>query len=159
MSWAWISRFLFDHLFNTILMVLLLNIVFGLVIDTFSEMRAETERRMEDMETKCTMCDLPAGKFDQIGMGFKAHIAWEHNVWDYFMLFAFLQRKNSLEFTGIESYIDKKLSDLNEAKDIFPIHKAISLARATGDGNMDYDGDDDEDDIEALAASQQASPQ
>ena len=67
----WYYRFAFDHLFNILLMVLLLNIVFGLVIDTFSEMRAEAERRDIDMLTTCTICDLPAGDFDQAGLGFK----------------------------------------------------------------------------------------
>jgi len=126
-SWAFTIRFCFDHFFNIILMVLLLNIVFGLVIDTFSEMRAEADRRQDDMKSRCTICDLPAGQFDQVGLGFKAHVAWEHNLWSYYFFFAFLRHKDPLDYSGIESYVAEKLKDPAEAKSIWPIHRALSL--------------------------------
>jgi len=79
------------------------------------------------MLTKCTICDLPAGSFDQTGLGFKAHVRWEHNVWDYYYLFAYLQLKDDLEYSGVESDIARRLLDPSEAKTIFPVHQATCL--------------------------------
>jgi len=137
-GWKFWPRFVYDHLFNISLMVLLLNIVFGLVIDTFSEMRAEAEAIRADMESKCTICDLPAARFETSGNGFLAHRNFDHNMWDYYFLFAFLHRKNDLEFTGIESYLNGKLDDIHEAKSIFPIHAALVFS------GMQIDDEDEE---------------
>ena len=38
---------LYDHLYNIVLMILLLNIVFGVVLDTFAEMRNDKDAEIQ----------------------------------------------------------------------------------------------------------------
>jgi len=127
LSLDYVERFIFDHMFNLILMVLLLNIVFGLVIDTFSEMRSENDKILDDMQLRCTMCDIPASRFESAGESFRAHISFDHNIWDYYYMFAYLHRKNELEFTGVESYLHNRINDQHLALSVFPTQRALVL--------------------------------
>lgn len=46
----------FDTLFNIIILVILINIVSGIIIDKFGELRQMENDRMEDIEDKCFIC-------------------------------------------------------------------------------------------------------
>ena len=49
-------RFLFDNLFNALLMIILLNIVLGIIIDTFGALREELANYTEDLSSLCFIC-------------------------------------------------------------------------------------------------------
>jgi hypothetical protein len=49
----WI-RFLLDMSFFALVTILLINILFGIIIDTFAELRDQKKDLMEDMRTTCT---------------------------------------------------------------------------------------------------------
>ena len=52
------GRLAYDSVFNLILLTILLNVTAGLIINTFSTLRDETEQKLEDMTNKCTVCGL-----------------------------------------------------------------------------------------------------
>eukprot|EP00656_Telonema_subtile_P003821 TRINITY_DN11731_c0_g1_i2.p1 TRINITY_DN11731_c0_g1~~TRINITY_DN11731_c0_g1_i2.p1 ORF type:complete len:425 (-),score=119.83 TRINITY_DN11731_c0_g1_i2:42-1316(-) len=121
-----LGRFIFDHLFNILLMILLLNILFGIIIDTFALLRDENEQRKRDMLHSCTICSISKSTFDrQTPLGHTYHIKGEHNMWHYCCLFWHLKSKTDTEYTGIESYLAEStgMGDLR----CFPVHRAMSL--------------------------------
>eukprot|EP00658_Telonema_sp_P-2_P035749 TRINITY_DN25955_c0_g2_i4.p1 TRINITY_DN25955_c0_g2~~TRINITY_DN25955_c0_g2_i4.p1 ORF type:complete len:265 (-),score=86.32 TRINITY_DN25955_c0_g2_i4:376-1170(-) len=145
------ARFLYDHLFNVLLLILLLNIVFGVVIDTFADMRNQTDALQDDKTVFCTVCSCPSARFENVGRGFDYHIKYEHNMWDYYALFAYLIKKNPLEFTGIESYLYTQITQ-KDPYSIFPVNKSLTL-ESTGYSNLYYELEEFDDPPEAPAIS------
>ena len=54
----YVSRIFFDSLFYIIVGILLLNIVTGLMVDSFSALRADAEERATIMSDSCFICSL-----------------------------------------------------------------------------------------------------
>eukprot|EP00392_Amoebophrya_sp_AT5.2_P015314 g15516.t1 len=58
------ARFLFDVLFYVVIEVVLMNIIFGLIIDNFGALRDETATRAEYLENYCFICGLSCEEID-----------------------------------------------------------------------------------------------
>jgi hypothetical protein len=50
------TRFIFDNLFNILLCILILEIISGIIIDTFGALREEHNKITESIENKCMIC-------------------------------------------------------------------------------------------------------
>jgi hypothetical protein len=50
------SRFIFDNLFNVLLVILVVEIISGIIIDTFGALREEHNKITESIENKCMIC-------------------------------------------------------------------------------------------------------
>lgn len=57
--------------------------------------------------------------------GFKLHTQYEHYMWNYVFYISYLKDKEATEYTGIESYIAKKLRNYDNSW--IPINKAMVL--------------------------------
>jgi inositol 1,4,5-triphosphate receptor type 1/inositol 1,4,5-triphosphate receptor type 3 len=51
-----IIRFIFDNTFNMLLLIIMLNIVAGIIIDTFGSLREELDIYTKDLENLCFIC-------------------------------------------------------------------------------------------------------
>jgi len=122
------GRILFDLTFYIIVIVIFLNIIFGIIIDTFAQLRDEKMSIEEDLQSNCFVCHIDRYTFDRNGAGFEYHIFKDHNVWHYIYYLVHLLRKDETEYTGVESYV-RQCYDIGENSWI-PQHRAIVL-----DGN------------------------
>lgn len=104
----WI-RFVYDVSFFTIITVIFLNIIFGIIIDTFAGLRDEKTAMSEDMNTKCYICGLDRYEFEKNADGFKNHIERDHQLWNYLFYMHYLDNKESTEYNGIESFVTSML--------------------------------------------------
>jgi inositol 1,4,5-triphosphate receptor type 1/inositol 1,4,5-triphosphate receptor type 3 len=80
------GRFLFDNSSNIFLVIIMVNIVAGIIIDTFGSLREEEGDKMRDIEDKCFICGNLKTTFDRLsdnaaGGGFAHHI----RVYDSFV--------------------------------------------------------------------------
>ena len=106
-----ITRTVYDTLFFVIVLVLLLNIIFGIIIDTFSSIRVSEQERRQEMSNQCLVCAIKKDVFDadaskrNLRRGFERHITEEHDVWGYLLFVDYLRRKDKDDYTGIESTI------------------------------------------------------
>jgi hypothetical protein len=138
------GRLIFDLLFFIGVLVLLLNIIFGIILDTFSELREDAKEKHDIMTGECFVCGIDKNVFDDEAMkngehkGFLRHISTEHNMWDYMFFIMFLENKDSTEFTGAETYVQTCL-DKNDIKWV-PKKRALCFD----------DDDDDEDSFEEV---------
>ena len=106
---------------------ILLNIVFGIIIDTFGDLRRQREKKKQDLFHKCQICAKQAAEFDRHADGFDAHWTRDHNVWSYIFFYVHLKTKPKLDFTGVEAFVHRCLQEHSIAW--FPLHKAMSLRR------------------------------
>ena len=73
-SAGWYSpavRTIFDLTFFIIVTTIGLNVVFGIIVDSFSELRDEKYQIEEAKKSECLICGLKASDFDQYGNGWK----------------------------------------------------------------------------------------
>ena len=121
-------RFLLDLTFFLAVTIALLNIIFGIIIDTFSEMRAAKEEILRDTFGTCLICGIEGVIFDRAsdtGNGFKQHIKVDHHMWNYLYFIFFIWEQDKDDDDGLELYIRQAV----ENNDIswFPINKAMKL--------------------------------
>ena len=98
-------RFFYDFFSFAVVNLIFLNIIFGIIIDTFGELRDEKRQWEEDRKGKCTICSLDKAQFDKHISGFEHHITRDHNVWNYYYFLYYLKNKEETEYTGLESYV------------------------------------------------------
>lgn len=121
-------RYIVDTLYYLIVLIVLLNIIFGIIIDTFSELRSLKMERQRDTTEKCFTCGIDKQIFDRSSDtldGFKSHIKYDHNMWNYLYFIIYLWEQDKDDDDGLEQYVRRCV----EAKDIawFPMNKAMRL--------------------------------
>ncbi|KPI87904.1 hypothetical protein ABL78_3014 [Leptomonas seymouri] len=131
LPWTWdnsrmLARLAYDMLFYALVTVVFLNILFGLIIDTFGQMRDEKREKEADMHGFCSICGLDADTLEKNSvMGFANHVKQEHNMWMYLYFIHHLRRKDSSEYTGQESYVSACIQ--RSGLSFFPEGNCISL--------------------------------
>ncbi|OQR94217.1 Inositol 1,4,5trisphosphate receptor type 2 [Achlya hypogyna] len=127
-------RLLFDLSFFVLVIVLLLNIIFGITIDTFGELRTEANEKLGLMQNQCFICGLGRDVFDAhyleqgVSDGFLRHIKHEHNMWSYLYFIVHLRSKDITNCSGPEAFVKTLL----EKDDLswFPQGMAKCLTKA-----------------------------
>ncbi|EGT46599.1 hypothetical protein CAEBREN_30230 [Caenorhabditis brenneri] len=126
-------RVAYDMTFFVVLIVIVLNLIFGVIIDTFGDLRAEKNEKEQILKNNCFICGLDRSRFDNRSVTFETHRETEHNIWHYLFYIVMLQIKDETEFTGPESYVAQCVKDRN--LDWFPRMQALSLQ----DSELDSD--------------------
>lgn len=107
----------------------MVNIVSGIIIDTFGSLRQAENERKADIQEKCFICDNLKVTFDRQadqGAGFVSHIRLNHYMWNYLFYIAYLKYKPKDQFTGIQTHINNLIEDQDVAW--FPFNQARELA-------------------------------
>jgi hypothetical protein len=118
-------RSLFDLVFFTVVVLILLNLLFGVIIDTFSELRQDRQAASNAWESNCFICGLDRMVFDRLPVGFKRHRDEEHCPFHYLYFIAYVLEKDETEFTGMEQYLYERIQKKDAS--FFPIHRAMAL--------------------------------
>ncbi|KAK1152141.1 hypothetical protein AOXY_G31363 [Acipenser oxyrinchus oxyrinchus] len=119
------ARVVYDLLFYFIVIIIVLNLIFGVIIDTFADLRSEKQRKEEILKTTCFICGLERDKFDNKTVSFEEHVKMEHNIWNYLYFIVLVREKNRTDYTGPESYVALMIKNKN--LDWFPRMQAMSL--------------------------------
>lgn len=98
-------RFVYDLLFFFIIIIITLNLIFGVIIDTFSDLRQEKQQKDYTLRNTCFICGLDRTKFDNKTISFDEHTKMEHNMWKYLYFLILIKVKDKTEFTGPESFV------------------------------------------------------
>lgn len=122
---AYVGRFMYDLSYFIIVIIILLNVIFGIIIDTFAAMREVTETKMADMKSVCFMCGYDRPTLDRSGSGFEQHINKEHNMWKYLYYVVYLRGKDETEYTGLETFVAEMIEE--EDMGFYPTDKALCL--------------------------------
>ncbi|KAL7985259.1 hypothetical protein Chor_003829 [Crotalus horridus] len=134
------ARVIYDLLFFFIVIIIVLNLIFGVIIDTFADLRSEKQKKEEILKTTCFICGkrlekgLERDKFDNKTVSFEEHIKFEHNMWNYLYFIVLVRVKNKTDYTGPESYVAQMIKNKN--LDWFPRMRAMSLVSNEGEGEQ-----------------------
>jgi hypothetical protein len=114
----WYARVVYDLSFFVIVGVLLFNLVTGLIIDTFSELRAESDGRETQLSTVCFICGITRERLEDMPMGpsgerhdFDEHCEEDHRWEEYVYFHCYLVRKDPTEYNGAESDVVRRMEE------------------------------------------------
>jgi len=111
-------RQVYDILFFIVVSIVLLNIIFGIIIDTFGDLRDKRQFIETDLKTVCFICGRELFEFEYKGAGWNEHIQLEHNLYAYLAFIIYLRRKPREKCDGLEKFVKKKI-ELNDVS-FFP---------------------------------------
>ncbi|CAE1225060.1 ITPR1 [Acanthosepion pharaonis] len=129
-----VARVIYDLLFFFIVIIIVLNLIFGVIIDTFADLRSEKQQKEEILKNTCFICGLDRSSFDNKAVSFEEHLKSEHCMWHYLFFIVLVKVKDPTEFTGPESYVYAMVKDKN--LDWFPRMRAMSLTAEESDGEQ-----------------------
>jgi inositol 1,4,5-triphosphate receptor type 1 len=121
-----IPRLIFDLSFFIIVTTIGLNIVFGIIVDTFGELREERSEIEADQKSKCFICDLQSHEFERkTKTGFGHHVKHDHNMWDYVYYSLYIDGIDPGDHNAIQKYVYQLISDKQTG--FFPQQEATCL--------------------------------
>ncbi|CAM9504605.1 unnamed protein product [Ectocarpus sp. 12 AP-2014] len=102
-----VRRFLYDVAYWVLVPLLLLNMVSGVILDSFAQLRDEEAALKDELKSRCVVCGISRNEFDRGGNVFYDHVTHDHCMWNYVLVRAYLNFKPELEHTGQESYVHR----------------------------------------------------
>jgi len=132
-------KVLFDLMFWVIVTILLLNCVFGIMLDTFAALREKHDETYDQLTNYCFICCLHRSEFSS-QTEFALHEQHEHNMLDYVSFIMYVECAKETARNGVQDYVHHML----EAGDIswLPVHKSMSLGKEGDVTTLDTVRDD-----------------
>jgi hypothetical protein len=111
---SYFPRIVFDSVFFVWVGIVLMNIITGLMVDTFSSIREEKQSREDILINDCFVCGTMRSTYEDFALSnaapsYDVHLAKDHNLWTYLYYIAYLKKKDPTEDSGIESYVRSQL--------------------------------------------------
>lgn len=119
------SEFIFEWIFYFTIILVMLNIVNGIIVDTFQSMRQQNEINDKKRDDLCYVCSISRSKFEAHGIFFKKHCLEEHNVFNYMQYIIKIKNSEESSLNSAELMVRNKLKD--SRIDFFPIKQSRRL--------------------------------
>jgi len=119
------GRFVYDWLFFIIMILIMLNSINGIIVDTFQDLREKNNEKEYKVHNICYVCDLDRNEFEMNGVNFDDHRTIHHSLWNYIHYIIKIKLTSPYELSSLESQV---LYCLNQDKiDFLPIKKSYDL--------------------------------
>ena len=92
------------------------NVTFGLIVDTFGSLRDETYKYQYDKKNICFICQLSRDGCLLKKIDYETHIKKNHNLWSYIDFLCYLHLYNANDFSRVENLVWEKLLNVSEIK-------------------------------------------
>jgi len=98
-------------MFFIVLILILLNIIFGIIIDTFAKLSEEQHEMEHDKHEKCFICGDSKASLEKKSVNFHLHTEDEHSIWNYVDYLIMLKFVDAQETNAINSYVIEMVND------------------------------------------------
>ena len=129
---------MFDLTFFFLVIIILLNLIFGIIIDAFADMRDARNRAETDVKERCFICNLNRFEFETKNKSWFDHTQKEHNAFAYLYFILYVQHKPDDQCTGVEKYV-KKLVQQEDPR-FFPNGECLAIGQGTSDPEKEKAG-------------------
>ena len=99
-----VGRFFLDVIYFIFISILLFEIIFGMIVDSYEEFKEEERKREYDGKNVCFTCGLNKEAIEKNNLRFDDHIKF-HKIWKYFFYYQFLKRFPVNDYNGIDIYV------------------------------------------------------
>ena len=107
--WPFVHRFAFDLLFFWLIEAIMLKIVYGIILDSFGELRQAHYLIEKDIANNCFICNVEKDECEKNNISFEEHCNQVHNVWDYAFYMITLRMKEASTLNSSNARNRKKI--------------------------------------------------
>ncbi|GMH85943.1 hypothetical protein TL16_g10388 [Triparma laevis f. inornata] len=111
---VWRNRMLYDITFFVVLGVLLFDVVTGIILDTFGELREEVNDRADKMENETYISGITREKIEELegnAVDFTQVNQQHQDKWNYLYFLIYLNNKETSEMNGAEAFVHKAVGE------------------------------------------------
>ena len=123
------GRISYDLSYFLIVTIIMLNMLLGIIIDSFAMLRREQEKMQDNQQNSCWVCCFDRRTIEEESeLGFDHHINVEHSIWQYLYFYVYVHEKRDSgeELSGMESFFEQ---DVNEHDTSFmPLYQALGVS-------------------------------
>ena len=129
----YLKRIIMDDIFFIIIVIIAIDIVFGIIIRGFSKLRDEDEKHENDKKNHCFICHVNKNSVEKNRQNFEEHRNKIHYLWNYVDYMITLKFSDVHDLNAINSYVCEKLGN----KDIswLPTYKDLEIKGHKGDND------------------------
>ena len=109
----WMARLFHDLAYFFLIIILMLEMIFGILIETFRELRIHQQNREMDMNEICFICGIKRDQLEKTSKNYEEHINHTHNVWNYVNYMIRLKFSNLQDLNAINSHAYELLNNNN----------------------------------------------
>ena len=106
-----IAAFFFVVLFHIFVIWIMINLFFGIIVDTFAALREKTYKIEEDKINTCFICQITRDRAMNKNINFEKHVKNVHNIWNYVYFIAYLHINNEKNFKALETKVLDKIEE------------------------------------------------
>lgn len=120
------SEFFYSWIFYFLIILIILNIINGIIVDTFQYLREENAEIYDQQTNYCYICQISRGQFESNGIKFEEeHKVKDHNVFNYFCYLFKINRTDPHDLNSVDFQV---YNSIKESKvDFFPIRCARGI--------------------------------
>ena len=120
----YIERIILDDIFFFLIVIISIDLVFGIIIGEFTALREKTQKHETDRQHHCFICHVNKNTVEKNRQNFSVHINKEHNLWNYVSYMIYVKLSNLHDLNSINSYAREKIDNkdiswLPSCKDYF----------------------------------------
>ena len=104
-----VGKFFYDMTYLIFVIMIMGNVTFGLIVDTFGELRDESYNYENDKKNICFICQISRDGCLLKNIDFNSHIKNDHNLWNYVYFLVYLHLYNPNDFSRVEGIVWDKL--------------------------------------------------
>ena len=120
------SEFILEMFIFILVMLVLMNMITGIIVDSFQKLREKKNEENEIKENTCYICSLHREKFEKRGIKFENHTEQEHNVINYFNYIYKVKMTDESDLNSLDYQVMQSIK--NKRTDFFPINLCLSLS-------------------------------
>ena len=109
----YIERLILDDIFFFFIVIISIDLVFGIIIGEFAALREKTQKHDNDRKYHCLICHINKNTVEKNRQNFSVHINNKHNLWNYVSYMIYVKLSNSRNLNSINSYVKDKIDNKN----------------------------------------------
>jgi len=117
----YLLRLILDDFFFIFIVIIMIDMVFGIIVKSFDELRYRNQKFHSDKKNHCFICHSHRNTLEKMRKDFNEHTKKTHNVWNYVEYMILLKFKDIHDLNAVNQYVRAKM----DRKDIswFPTYK------------------------------------
>jgi len=124
----YIYRYIGDLIFFIFVVLLIMNMINGIIITTFGQLREDNEKKYAELYEKCLVCNLTKSEFEINKISFDDHVNSVHNIVNYLHYLSRLKmNENIFKLNSDQLAINKHINSESDKVSFFPYRSTLSL--------------------------------
>ena len=131
----YIIRLLLDDIFFLLIVIIMIDMVFGIIVNSFDELRHRNQKYHKDKKNYCYICHSNRDSLEKIRINFKEHTKKTHYLWNYVEYMISLKMKDIHDLNDMNQYIREKI----DKKDITWLPTYKDIIKSDNNNNNDFE--------------------